>query len=219
MIRAVLLDVDGTLVDSNDLHAEAWRVALANAGIEVPFARVRTLIGMGGDKLLPTLTGYSEESKEGRALSDARKELFLRTYAPRVKALPGARALVERIFAAGQLPVVATSANGAELAVLLARANLSDLLKMTTSADDAESSKPDPDIVRAALALARVRPEQAVMVGDTPYDLKAAARASVAFVGVRSGGYDDHALRGARAVYRDAAELAEDYANSPLGKA
>jgi HAD superfamily hydrolase (TIGR01509 family) len=172
---------------------------------------------MGGDKLLPTLTGISAESSEGKALSEARTELFLRTYAPRAKALPGARALVERILAAGQLPVVATSANAAELATLLARANVADLLKLSTTSDDAESSKPDPDIVHAALALARVRPEQAVMVGDTPYDLKAAARASVAFVGLRSGGYDDHALRGARAVYRDAAELAADYASSPLG--
>lgn len=216
MIRAVLLDVDGTLIDSNDLHAEAWRVVLEAAGIPLPFDRIRGLIGMGGDKLLPTLTGIEEESPRGKTLSEQRKQLFLRDFAPRARALPGARALVERIRDAGQLPIVATSANRAELSVLLARANLQDLLTRTTSSDDAENSKPDPDIVRAALDLAGVPASDAVMVGDTPYDLKAASRAGVAFVGLRSGGYDDHALRGARAVYRDAAELCAQYETSPL---
>jgi HAD superfamily hydrolase (TIGR01509 family) len=216
VIRAVLLDVDGTLLDSNDLHAEAWRVTLERAGFEVPFARVRELIGMGGDKLLPALTGLRDDSARGRELTQERQTLFLSELAPRARALPGARALVERILDAGQQPVVATSANAAELAVLLRRANVDDLLRQTTTSDDAERSKPDPDIVRAALDLAGVRPAEAVMVGDTPYDLKAAARAGVGFVGVRSGGYDDHALRGALALYQDAAELCARYEESPL---
>jgi HAD superfamily hydrolase (TIGR01509 family) len=219
MIRAVLLDVDGTLIDSNDLHAEAWRVVLDEAGFHLPFERIRGLIGMGGDKLLPALTNIASESAQGKALSERRTALFLREYVPRVRVLPGARALVDRIRAAGQQPVVATSANVPELSALLARAGLSDLLTSATTSDDAESSKPDPDIVQAALAIARVKPTEAAMIGDTPYDLKAAARAGVMFLGVRSGGYDDHALRGARAIYEDAAELVARYDGSPLGGA
>ena len=112
--------------------------------------------------------------------------------------------------------MVATSASERELEGLLSRANLSDLLSVRTSSDQASRSKPDPDIVHAALAKARVAAREALMLGDTPYDLKAAARAGVGFVGVRSGGYDDAALRGALAVYRDPAELCAAFDESPL---
>jgi HAD superfamily hydrolase (TIGR01509 family) len=216
MRRVVLLDIDGTLADSNDLHAECWRVALAQHGFEVGFERVRVLIGMGSDKLLPTLTGLSADEKAGAAIVETRSELFLRDYVPRVRALPGARALVERMLQRGQQPVVATSANERELEALLSRASLSDLLTLRTSSDQAEHSKPAPDIVLAALQKAHAAAHEAIMIGDTPYDLEAANRAGVGFVGVRSGGYDDDALRGALAVYRDAAELCERFDDSPL---
>lgn len=218
MKRAVLLDVDGTLVDSNELHAESWRVALLEHGHQVRLDKLRSLIGMGSDKLLPTVIGVTPESPEGAEIVARRSELFLRDYLPRVRALPGARALVERILDRGHRPVVATSANQQELEGLLARANLTDLLPVRTTSDDAESSKPDPDIVQAALRKAHASPREAVMVGDTPYDLKAAARAGVAFIGVRSGGYDDAALRGAAAVYRDALELCEQLDDSPIAR-
>ena len=216
MIRTVLLDVDGTLVDSNDLHAEAWQVALGEFGIDVPFQRVRGLIGMGSDKLLPDLTGVAASSPRGAEIIAARTRLFMETYLPRVRALPGARAFVEQLLDAGHRPVVASSANGRELAGLLARANLTDLLHTATTSDDADRSKPDPDIVHAALTRAGAAPTASLMVGDTPYDLIAAARAAVPFIGVRSGGYDDHALRGSLAVYRDVAEISEQFARSPL---
>jgi len=216
MRKAILLDIDGTLVDSNDLHAEAWVHALKDFGFDVPFSRVRPLIGMGGDKVLPELTGLEKESPKGKELSDHRQTLFLSQYVDRVQALPGARGLVERILDAGHQPVVATSANARELERLLQRGNLTDLLTMRTTSDDAEQSKPEPDIVRAALALAGVSPREALMVGDTPYDLQAAARAHVGFVGLRSGGYDDHTLRGALAIYAHPAELCAHFNESPL---
>lgn len=216
MIRVVLLDVDGTLVDSNDLHAEAWRVALRGAGYDVPYARVRSLIGMGSDKLVPALTGLSHEDEAARGLIAARRELFINEYADRARALPGARALVERILREGQRPVVATSANSAELSLLLRRANLEDLLQTRTSSDDAQHSKPDADIVEAALVRAGVPAQEALLLGDTPYDLEAATRAGVGFVGVRCGGYGDQALHGARAIYDDPADLCDHYDGSPL---
>lgn len=216
MKRVVLLDIDGTLVDSNDLHAESWRVALAEHGFVVSFDRLRGMIGMGSDKLLPKVIGLSPDDPRGAQIVETRSELFLREYVQKVRAFPGARALVERIIDRGHRPVVATSANERELEALLSRANLSDLLLLRTSSDHAKRSKPDPDIVQAALDKAHAAPREAVMVGDTPYDLKAAARAGVGFVGVRSGGYEHAALRGALAVYRDAAELHELFDESPL---
>lgn len=218
MMRTILLDVDGTLVDSNDLHAESWVAALKQHGVDVSFARVRSLIGMGGDKLIPELTGHAKESREGKALSDLRQQLFLDEYVDQVRALPGARALVERIRDAGHRVVVATSANTREVERLLQRGNLSDLLPLRTTSDDASRSKPDPDIVQAGLALAGVAAREALMIGDTPYDLKAAARASVGFIGLRSGGYDDHALRGALAIYAHPAELCAHFNKSPLAR-
>lgn len=216
MKRTVLLDIDGTLVDSNDLHAESWRVALAEHGFVVSFEKLRGLIGMGSDKLLPKVIGLSPEDARGAQIVETRSALFLREYVQKVRVFPGARALVERIIDRGHQPVVATSANERELEALLSRGNLSDLLLVRTSSDQAARSKPDADIVHAALEKARALPREAVMVGDTPYDLKAAARAGVSFVGVRSGGYDDAALRGALAVYRDAAELHASFDHSPL---
>jgi HAD superfamily hydrolase (TIGR01509 family) len=216
MKRAVLLDIDGTLVDSNDLHAESWQVALAQHGFDVSFVKLRSMIGMGSDKLLPAVIGLTPDDPRGKEVVETRSELFMRDYLPRVRALPGARALVERILDRGHRPVVATSANERELEGLLSRANLSDLLTVRTSSDHAKRSKPDADIVRAALEKARATPREAIMLGDTPYDLKAAARAGVSFVGVRSGGYDDAALRGALAVYEGPADLHDHFDESPL---
>ena len=217
MTLTVLLDIDGTLVDSNDLHAASWHETLAAFDIHVPLEKVRGLIGKGSDKLLPELSGHTPDSPKGEALVAHRKSLFMREYIPRVRAFPEARAFVARLIEAGHRPVVATSAGSDELSALLARANLADLLSMTTTSDDANRSKPDPDIVHAALSLARAQPREAIFIGDTPYDLLAATRAGVRFIGVRSGGYDAHALRGALAVYRDVAELVEKFDESPLG--
>jgi HAD superfamily hydrolase (TIGR01509 family) len=218
MKHVILLDVDGTLVDSNDLHAESWRVVLEQFGHRVTFDKLRGMIGMGSDKLLPAAIGLSPDDARGAEIVEARGELFMRDYLPRVTALPGARALIELLLERGHRLVVATSANERELDGLLARGNLTDLLTVRTTSDDAAASKPEPDIVQAALRKAGASPQQAFMIGDTPYDLQAATRAGVRFVGVRSGGYDEQALRGAVAVYRDPAALCEAYDESALAR-
>jgi HAD superfamily hydrolase (TIGR01509 family) len=207
----ILLDVDGTLVDTNELHAESWHAALAQYGVESDVAKLRKLIGMGSDKLLPEATGISIDSDLGARIKDTRGKLFMRDYLPRARPLPGSRALVERILERGLKPVVASSANQQELEGLLEVAQVKDLLPLRTGADDADNSKPDPDIIQAALKKAHARPQDAVLIGDTPYDLQAAHRAGVEFIGVRSGGWDDSDLQGAIKVYRDVSEIAATF--------
>ena len=208
-VRGVLLDVDGTLLDSNDAHARSWEEVFRLHGMDIGFERVRPLIGEGGDKLLPQLTGIDAESAEGKALSEERRELFLRNYLPALRPTRGARTLVERLKAAGLRVVVATSSSRKELGALLRQAGVADLIGCATSSDDG-ASKPDPDIVRAALREAELAPDEAVMVGDTPYDIEAARRAGVRTIALRCGGWwDDAALAGAVAIYDDPASLSE----------
>jgi HAD superfamily hydrolase (TIGR01509 family) len=203
----MLLDVDGTLVDSNDAHAMSWVDTLRELGYDVTFDRVRELIGKGGDKLLPETTGVEKDSAEGKRIGKLRSTLFANKYLPELRAFPGARELLRALRESGLELVVATSAEEKELASILAIAGLDDLLEIRTTSDDAESSKPDPDIVQAALEKAGCRPNEAVMLGDTPYDVIAATRAGVEVVALRSGGWADADLDGASAIYDDVAEL------------
>lgn len=216
--RVAVLDVDGTLIDSNDAHAEAWVETAAEFGHRVEFAHVRRLIGMGGDKVLPRLTGLDEESPEGRRITERRGELFRERYLPRLSAFPDARALLERLRGDGWRLVVASSASEEDLGKLLEQAGVADLVEERTSSSDADASKPEPDIVEAALRSAGVGAEGAIMLGDTPYDVEACRRAGVPIVALRCGGWDDEALEGALAVYHDPADLLERYASSPFAK-
>src|SRR5918999_2683662 len=194
---AVLFDIDGTLVDSNDAHARAWVEAFAAYGVQVDYAQVRRCIGMGGDKLMPEVSGLREDTPKGTAISERRREVFKEKYLPRIKPLPGARELVAALKERGLTLVAASSAKKDELKPLLSIAGADALLDAATSSDDAEESKPDPDIVQAALKQAKARPQHAVMIGDTPYDVQAAARAGVRVIGFRSGGWNDQDLKGA----------------------
>lgn len=169
------------------------------------------MIGMGGDKILPDLTGLAEDDQRGKKLLDRRKEIFLGKYLPGLQPFPCSRELVQRIKAEGMTAVVASSANKQELAPLLRVAGVDDLMDGTTSSSDAEASKPDPDIVTAAVAKTNFRPEQLIMVGDTPYDVEAAGRAGVPIIAVRCGGWSDRELLGALAVYDDPAEILEKF--------
>ena len=215
-LRVVLLDIDGTLIDSNDAHTRAWVAALAEHGYAVPFEQVRPLIGMGGDKLLPTLVGLDGESGEAKRIAESRGEHFLREL-PHLRPTRGARALLELLTNDGLELVVATSAQESEVEAILEQAGVADLIKTAASADDAESSKPDPDIVQAALRKSRRQAMHGLMLGDTPYDIEAARRARVPTIALRCGGWwPDEALRGALEIYDDPEELRRNFATSPL---
>jgi HAD superfamily hydrolase (TIGR01509 family) len=215
--RAAILDIDGTLIDTNDAHAHAWVDTCAEFGIQVPFAKVRPLIGMGGDKVLPELTGFPEESERGKEIRERRGAVFRERYLPSCRPFPCARELLERMRGDGLQLVVATSASKDDMGALLKAAGIDDLIEAKTSSADAEESKPEPDIVQAALDSAGCAPAEAVMLGDTPYDVEASARAGVSCVALRCGGWwKDADLADAVAIYDDPAELLARYDESPL---
>jgi HAD superfamily hydrolase (TIGR01509 family) len=215
-VRAVLLDVDGTLIDSNAAHARAWVAALAEAGVRVSLERVRWRIGMGGDKILAQVAGIDADSPLGQHIGERRLEIFLHRHLPRCRALPGARALVQRLRRDGIGCTVASSAQPSELQPLLRRAGVADLIDSAATSGDAAQSKPDPDIVCAALRRAAVAPEEALMVGDTPYDIEAASRAGVRIVALRTGGWDDASLAGAAAIFDHPGALLRAYRLQPF---
>lgn len=215
-VRGVILDVDGTLVDSNDAHARAWVDALAEQRIEVSFSSVRPLIGMGGDKLLPEVARVSEGSELGRRVSARRSAIFAERYLPGLRAFPKTRELVLRMRGAGLKVVIASSAKREELSPLLELARVSDLVEGVTSSSDSAASKPDPDIVQAALALLDVAAAHVVMIGDTPYDIEAAAKAGIPTIAFRCGGQSDAALKGALATYDGPADLLARFTESAL---
>jgi HAD superfamily hydrolase (TIGR01509 family) len=214
--RCVILDVDGTLVDSNDAHARAWVEAFAEDGFEVPYDTVRRMIGMGGDKLIPGAIGLPAEDPRAERIAERRGEIFRSRHLPTVRPFPRVRELLGHMREQGLELAVASSAKEDELRPLLRLAGAEDLLEATASGSDAGRSKPDPDIVTAALRQLGRAPGEAVMVGDTPYDVEAAARAGLASIAFRSGGWDAEALRGARAVYDGPADLLQRYDGSPL---
>src|SRR2546423_10148385 len=197
MYRAVIFDVDGTLVDSNDAHAHAWVQALAEGGRHVEFSRVRPLIGKGGDKLLAEVAGVSIDSAEGQALAARRRQIFQRDFLPHLEPTRGARPLLEWLRDDRMKLFVATSAEASEVQALLRVAGASKLIETATSSDDAERSKPDPDIVRAALDETGCPASDVMMIGDTPYDVEAALRAGLQIIALRSAGWSDADLTGA----------------------
>jgi HAD superfamily hydrolase (TIGR01509 family) len=214
LLRGVIFDVDGTLVASNDAHARSWVDALSETGYELSFDVVRPMIGMGGDKVLPAIAGIESESAEGKTLSKRRWEIFEEKYLPHLKPTPGARALVERLSDDGFKLVVATSAGGSEIGVLLEAAGVADLMDDATSSSDAEDSKPDPDMVQAAVRKSGFDPDELVMIGDTPYDVEAATGAHVKLIALLCGGWRQEELSGAIAIYDDPADLLRWYEES-----
>jgi HAD superfamily hydrolase (TIGR01509 family) len=200
-IRAVIFDVDGTLVDSNDQHARAWVEALAEYGYKLPFERVRPLIGMGGDKVLPILTGLSPDEPKSKKIAERRDAIFADRYLPQVRPLPGARDLLLRLKADGRRLAVASSSEKDLLKRLLNIVGAPAVFEKTASGDDADNSKPDPDIVHSALKALGEPTAAVAMIGDTPYDVEAALRAKVKPVALRSGGWRDADLKSAIEIY------------------
>jgi HAD superfamily hydrolase (TIGR01509 family) len=199
----VLFDIDGTLIDSNGAHVESWVRSLKEHGIAADAAQIRPLVGMGGDKLLPRVAGVSDTSAQGRAIAGRKKDIFA-TLLPGLQPTAGARKLLEWLRDRGTDLVIATSADDQEMRALLEQAGVADLIPKRASKDDAKESKPDPDVVHAALERSRAQPETSVMVGDTPYDIEAAHRAGIGAIALRCGGHwSDTDLREALEIHDD----------------
>ncbi|HYG48712.1 MAG TPA: HAD family hydrolase [Allosphingosinicella sp.] len=218
--RAVLFDVDGTLVDTNDLHASAWREAFLEFGLDKPFEEIRRQVGKGGDNLIPSLFPDLDEARRTE-LEHYRGDLFKRDYLPRATAFPGVRDLFERLAGEGVKIVLASSSHAEEVDYHLSLIACADLVTATTSRDDAENSKPCPDIFEAALG--RVAPlgaDEVAVVGDTPWDAKAARKLGLRTVGFRSGGFPDEALAeaGACEIYDGPRDLLARFDSSVFGR-
>jgi HAD superfamily hydrolase (TIGR01549 family) len=221
MLQAVIFDVDGTIVDSVDLHAEAWRVAFEKFGKTFPFHEIRRQIGKGSDQLLPVFFSEQELAQFGEDLDEYRSKIFKKDFLPRVQAFPKVRDLFQRMKKDGKQIVLASSAKADELDAYKKIARIDDLIESETSSDDADRSKPFPDIFQAALArLKDVAPENAVVIGDTPYDAQAASKANLKTIGLLCGGWGKEELRraGCMAIYLDAEDLLLQY-DSQFGSA
>ena len=221
MLKAIIFDIDGTLVDSVDLHARAWQQTFRHFGREVEFERVRHQIGKGGDQLMPVFFSKDELERFGEEMEKYRGELFKRDYLPRVRPFPQVRELFERIRNDGKRLALASSAKKDELKTYKELARITDLVEEETSADDAEKSKPHPDIFEAALAaLGDVEADEAIVIGDTPYDAEAAGKIKLRTIGVLCGGFPEAELRaaGCARIYRDPADLLARYDSSPLAQ-
>jgi HAD superfamily hydrolase (TIGR01509 family) len=223
MIRAAVFDIDGTLIDSVDFHAEAWQRALHHFGHpEVQFDEVRSQIGKGGDQLMPVFLSKREVEEKGETIEKWRSELFRQEYIHRIRPFPKVRELFVRLKEDGYEIALASSSNEKDLEFYKKVANIGDLLEAHTSADDAEKSKPHPDIFAAALQrLGRLKPEEAVVVGDTPYDAEAATKLEIGeVIGVLCGGFPEPDLRraGCKEIFRDPADLLDHYEVSIFGK-
>jgi HAD superfamily hydrolase (TIGR01509 family) len=221
MIAAIIFDIDGTLVDSVDVHAKAWQEALQHFGYEFPFEQVRHEIGKGGDQLLPDLLPPQVVDSQGEEIKNYRGDLFKRKYLPEVRAFPNVRELFDRVRADGKKIALASSAKGDEIAIYKKIANIGGVVDVETSADDAEKSKPHPDIFDATLEkLGGMNPASVLVVGDTPHDTAAASKARILTVGVLCGGFPEAELlaAGCIAIYRDPTDLLAKYNDSPLAK-
>jgi HAD superfamily hydrolase (TIGR01509 family) len=219
VIKAVIFDVDGTLVDSNLQHVEAWREAFGHFGKELTGDEVHEQMGKGGDQLMPVFLSRHELERFGAELERLRVELFTHDYLPGVEPFPKVRELFERVKSDGLQIALASSAKESELEQHQKNLGIEDLVDVAICADDADRSKPCPDIFETALArLDDVAADEAIVIGDTPYDAQAASKAGLRTIALLSGGFPEEVLRenGAIAVYDDIADLLEHYDDSPL---
>jgi HAD superfamily hydrolase (TIGR01509 family) len=211
----VIFDVDGTLVDTNYLHTVAWARAVHDAGETASMARIHRLIGMGSDQLVEELLGRANDE-----VADGHTRHFERLMGE-IRAFPGAKELLEEVHRRGAKVVLATSANTDQLAAMLAALELPEgVVDHRTNKDEVDQSKPAPDIFRAAMEDSGLTPERAVVVGDTIWDIQAAANCGLRVVGVLSGGIARRDLEeaGAIAVYEDPADLLAHLDDSPLAE-
>lgn len=220
MLKAAIFDLDGTLLDSVDLHALAWHEAMVKFGHDVSFEQARSQIGKGGDKLIPAFLSNDAQRDHGKQLESWRSERFKAAYLPLVRPFSAVPDLMKRVRGAGVRIAVASSAKRDELKKYLDIAGVADLVDVTASSEDAEESKPAPDIFEVVLTKLRMEGGDAVAIGDTPYDAEAAGEAGIATVGVLSGGFTENSLRqaGCADVYPGPAALFARFDASLLAK-
>ncbi|MCG7348505.1 HAD family hydrolase [Sphingomonas sp. ACRSK] len=218
--RAVFFDVDGTLVDSNDMHVLAWEEAFRSIEADFDRATIHGQIGKGKDMLVPTLIPDADADLIEK-LGEAHGAVFKPDLLEQVRPFPGAHDLLARVHAAGQTVVLASSASAEEVDHYLDLLDARDLVQATTSSGDVEHTKPAPDIFMAALKkVAPLSAEEVLVVGDSPYDVEAASKCGIATIALLSGKFPEETLReaGAIAIYDDVAALLAEYDRSPLGR-
>ena len=220
MPKAAIFDLDGTLLDSVDLHALAWHEAMVKFGHDVTFEQARSQIGKGGDKLLPVFLPAHEQRDHGKELEEWRGERFKTAYLPLVRPFSAVPDLLRSVREAGVRVAIASSAKKDELDKYLDIARIADLVDVKTSSDDAEESKPAPDIFEVVLKKLKIEGSDAVAIGDTPYDALAAGKAGIATIGVLCGGFTETSLReaGCAEVYPGPAALFARFGESLLAK-
>ncbi|NJL85976.1 MAG: HAD family phosphatase [Leptolyngbyaceae cyanobacterium SM1_1_3] len=222
MPQAVIFDIDGTLVDSVNFHAEAWVQGFEKFGHSVDFATIKQRIGKGGEYILEEFLTEAENQEYGSDLKQYRKQYFHDQFLPKIQALPQVRALFERIRQDQIQIVLATSAEQETANHYREMLGIKDLIDGMTCSDDVENAKPEPDIFQAALKkLDQVAPESVIVVGDSPYDAAAAQKLSLRTLGFLSGGFSTDQLReaGCVAIYKDPADLLAHYQDSLLNSA
>lgn len=209
MLRAAVFDVDGTLVDTVDLHARAWQDAFRKWGKDVEFIDVRSQIGKGGDQILPMFFSPNEVKRFGEEMSEWRGKHFKSTYLPQAKPFPKTRELFSALRERGVKLALASSAKKDELKTYKKLANIEDLVDAETSADEVENTKPHPDVFAMAVEKLGIEAENAIAVGDSPFDAQSAGKIGLLTVGVLCGGFPEELLRAAGAVevYRDPEDL------------
>lgn len=218
MVEALLCDIDGTLVQSNWLHAEAWQVAFGAMGIHLEREDVRRQIGKGGDELIPVFVPWWKRDQVEQPLKAFRKYIFQQDYLSQVEALPKVREFLLRLKEAGIRLALASSADKDDLEIYKRIAHIEDLIEEQTSATDASKSKPHPDIFEATLDRLGLPAKKCMALGDTPYDAESAGMAGVRTIGVTTGGWSKQELldAGCIAVYESVADLLEHFEDSPL---
>jgi HAD superfamily hydrolase (TIGR01509 family) len=221
MKELLLSDIDGTLVDSNALHAEAWRRAFEHFGIEVGMDEAWRQIGKGGDKLIPAFVKGADRKDLEEEIEKFRSDLFHRDYMARIQSFAKARELLMRVKQSGRRIVLATSSGKADVAIYKRIVGMDDLVEEEASSADAKESKPEPDIFVAALKKAGADAKHAIALGDTPYDARAAGALGIPVIGVTCGGWKKSDLldAGCVEVYQDPADLVLHFDQSLLNAA
>jgi phosphoglycolate phosphatase-like HAD superfamily hydrolase len=220
MTKAAIFDLDGTILDSVDLHALAWQEAMAEFGHDVTFEHVRSQIGKGADKLIPVFLSKDDQRDHGKELDEWRAQRFKSTYLPLIRPFSAVPNLLRRVREAGLVIAIATCPKRDDLGDYLAIAGIADLVDVATSAEDVKESKPAPDVFEVALKKLGVEPNEAIAIGDTPWDAIAASKAGIPTIGVLCGGHTETTLReaGCFDVYPGLATLYARFDETPLAR-